>query len=153
MELEAARRPARLLAAGGAILYLAVLSLDWYEASVDVAGAVSVDASGSGWSSAWGLLAGVLAVVLLLATWLPERLRPALAVVSAAIGLVVATAFAAFTGGADVEVAQTVAVDVDTTLWPAWIGLGLAVAVAVAELVALLPAGGSERSAASAGPA
>jgi hypothetical protein len=152
MDLQSFRRRAQLLATAGALAFLVVLSFDWYEVSVEIGNALSVNEAASGWSSSWGLIAGGLAILLILAHRLPVRVRPDLAVLTAACAFVVSAGLAAFTGGADVDVAQTVAVQVETTLWPAWIGVGLAVAVGLAELVALLPTGRREPRAGTAFP-
>ena len=57
----------------------------------------------------------------------------ALAVGVIPFGLVLATALAVFTGDASVDAsAAGVGVELDTTLWPAWAGLTLAVVVAAA---------------------
>ena len=53
-----------------------------------------------------------------------------------ALGMVATTGLGLLAGHADVEVAQpTVSIVVDTTLWAAWTGLGLALISAVAALV------------------
>jgi hypothetical protein len=152
MDLQGLRRPAEPVATGGALLFLLVLSLDWYEVSAEVANAVRVDEAASGWSNGWGLVAGLLAIALIVGHRLPERLHSDLAVLVAAVGLVVSAGLAAFTGAVDVEVAGAVGVQVETTLGAAWAGFGIAVVVALAELVALAPSSRGERRAGTAFP-
>lgn len=122
-------------------VFVASLFLDWHRASVEVAGVVDVEETSSGWHG-WGFVAGVFAL-LLLAVALGERRHGepttghALAVGMLPLGLLVTTGLAVFTGDASVQVAGVVDVEVQTTLWPAWLALSLAVVTASAYLVEL----------------
>jgi hypothetical protein len=96
-----------------------------------------------------GRRCGVLAIALLVlglertrsATETPGR---ALVTAAFALGLLGATALAVFTGEASVQIAP-VDVQVETTLWPAWVGFALAIVVAAAALVPFLDLSEVER--------
>jgi hypothetical protein len=114
-----------------ALLLLVDLSLEWRELSVRGAG-VAVDAGASAWGG-WGGLAGVLLVAYVVLDVAAGRPVEAAAAALAASGFVV---LEFFTGAAEVDVAGVVSVSRDE-LWPAYAGLGLAVALAVGAGVQL----------------
>jgi hypothetical protein len=142
MTRERLARGATVVAAGAAALFLAVLALDWQRTTVKVTGAVDVEAASSGFAG-WGWIAAVFAALVLgiAVRDLGRERRTAaahpLAVGALALGLIVTATFAALSGDAQVDVAGVVAVDATETLWPAWVGLGLAIAAGLATLVPL----------------
>jgi hypothetical protein len=143
MNLQTLSRRAGMVAAAASLLFVVDLFLGWQRVSVEVAGVVDVEETSSGWHG-WGFVAGVGAL-LLLAVAIGE-LRGAgtltghaLVAAILAVGLLLFTCFAVFTGDASVDVATgAVAVEVDSTLWPAWAGLVLAAIAAVAALFPLV---------------
>jgi hypothetical protein len=123
-----------LMLATGLALF-AVLFLEWRDASIETA-TVDVHAGTSGWAG-WGIVAGALLVtyvVLELATARPV-LVPSTALLAAAF-----TGVAFFTGSAQVSVAGVVAVDTEARLWPAYVGLSLAVLLGAGGIVRLVAA-------------
>jgi hypothetical protein len=130
MDIHAPWHLAPYIAGGAALLFVFDLILDWQKATVEIAGVVDLESATSGWSG-WGVAAGLLAIaVIVLAIT-----RLAIGTAVAAAGMLVATVLTAFTGDADL-VPPRVRAEVDTTLWPTWIGLGLA---GVTLLAALTP--------------
>lgn len=139
----ARRRVSTLAVLWTALLYLGVLFLDWHRVKVEVGGVVDVEQAGSGWSD-WGFVAGGIAVALVVLvlmrlrkdeTATPGRLFTEL---SLAIALFVFTVAAVFTG--DVSVTSgPVGVEVETTLWPAWVGFVLSALIVVAAAVDAAP--------------
>jgi hypothetical protein len=121
------------------LTFLGALFLDWQRVTVDVAGVVHVEETTIGWNG-WGFLAGLIALALLTLMFADApRSTTGEVLVSGFVpgALVLATALAVFTGDADTSIAGAVAVEVDTSLWPAWLGLALAVIAAGAYLVEL----------------
>src|SRR5512133_717651 len=51
--------------AAGAFLLVIDLFFDWFKVTVDVAGAVTVETTASGWVYRWGIVAGVRAVLVI----------------------------------------------------------------------------------------
>jgi hypothetical protein len=130
---------ARRVGLGAALAFIVALFLPWHEVAVDVAGVVSVSATVSGWNG-WGIAAGLLAAVLaaILAA------RPGWGLFAApAVGLGLAvTALLELAGGrATVETTQ-VSAAANSTLWAAWLGVGLAFVAAAASFVPLLTGAG-----------
>ena len=125
---------ARYVVIVGAFLFVLDLFLDWQKADIDVAGVVSVHAASSGWAG-WGVVAGILAIAVIVAA----VTRRAAWTLGLAAAMLVATALLAFTGDADVATG-VVGVAVDTTLWPAWVGLVLAAVTTAAAAVPFVPA-------------
>ena len=114
------------------------LFLGWHGVTVRVPG-ISVDAAASGWSG-WGAVAGVLLVVLVLVELLTARplLAAFLAVLAAGFAVV-----EALTGSADVSVAGVVRVGTQELLWPAYLGVVLAVVLGAAGVVRLVQSAGA----------
>lgn len=126
---------ARPTAIASALALFVVLFLDWREVSVQTP-AVSVDAGTSAWAG-WGAVAGVLLVAYLVAElrFATSPLVPVAALLAAGF-----TVVEFFTGSASTSVAGVVAVDVGAELWPAYVGLALAIMLAAATAVRWLAA-------------
>lgn len=142
MDLRASKRASERALLGLALLFLVVLFLDWHRTSVVVVGEGDAQAGSSGWSG-WGLLAGICALAVIgleLDRVLRKRSHEGQALVdlALALGAALATVAAVFTGDTSVT-AGAAAEEVGSTLWPAWVGLVLATAMALAALVAVLP--------------
>jgi hypothetical protein len=136
--MTSARRAAYAVALVASCLLVAGLFLDWQTASVRVSGVVGLEASSSGWDGA-GLLAGLAAIVVVAVSIvsLSGRREHPRTLLAAALTALIATVLATFSGSADVVVPGVeVAVVVDATRWPAWVGLGLAVLTSAAALIA-----------------
>lgn len=131
-----------LVMVGSALAFIVVLFLDWHRTTVEIAGVVTVRADGSGWSS-WGALAGLAAIALVVVNlrrfYRGIEPAPTFGILDLVLGVTIVSAtVAGVFSGAQVEVA-TVAVEANTILWPAWLGLGLACFVAVSASVVALP--------------
>ena len=126
---------ARRVGLSTALAFLVVLFLPWHEVAVEVAGVVSVSATVSGWGG-WGIAAGFLAAVLAAILAARPRWEP-FAAPAVELGLAVAALLELSGGRATVESTQVDAA-VNSTLWAAWLGLGLAVVAAAASFVPLL---------------
>lgn len=143
MNLPALKRASTLVVLWSTVLYIGVLLLDWRRVSVEVAGVVDVEQTSSGLSN-WGIVAGVIAVALVVLTLArirgdaPASRRRLLAELILAVGLLVFTVVAMFTGDVNVS-AGPVGIEVETTLWPAWVGLFLAAVIVVAAAVEATP--------------
>jgi hypothetical protein len=149
MDLGALKRVSERVLLVAALLFLVVLFLDWHRTSVVIVGEGDAQAGSSGWSG-WGLLAGFFALAIVgleLDRVVRKRSHEGQALVDLilAVGVALATVAAVVTGDTSVG-AGTVG-----TLWPAWVGLGLAAVMLVAAYVATLPEGESEASRATAG--
>jgi hypothetical protein len=115
-----------------AFALFADLFLEWRDVSVRTSG-VAVDAGTSAWSG-WGALAGVLLIAFLVLEL--ARRRP----VTAGVLALLASAFTIvefFTGEADVDVTGVVSVSTDERLWPAYLGVALAVVLASGAAIRL----------------
>jgi hypothetical protein len=137
MDLRALKRASERVLLAAALLFLVVLFLDWHRTSVVIVGEGDAQAGSSGWSG-WGLLAGFFALAIVgleLDRVVRKRSHEGQALVDLilAVGLALATVAAVFTGDTSVGAGAG-------TLWPAWVGLGLAV-VLLAAYVATLPEG------------
>jgi hypothetical protein len=132
MKLSNLAAAARPLTLASAFALFFVLFLDWREISVVTPG-VFVDAGSSAWSG-WGAVAGILAVAFVV-----SDLRGH-AVGAPITGLAVAgfTIVEFFTGSVETDVAGVVSVDTSSRLWPAYVGLGLALVLGAACAVRLL---------------
>jgi len=96
---------------------------------------LDVRSTASGWGS-WGALAGLCALGLLALAIVG---RASAATVALALGALVFTALEVLAGHANVDVgASMMRVHVETTLWPAWVGLALAGVMAVAAAIPYL---------------
>lgn len=143
MNLPALRRASTLAVLWSAVLYLAVLLLDWRRVSVEIGGAVDVEQTSSGLSNS-GIVSGGIAVVLVVLTLqrigrdTPASPGRLLAELVLAVGLLVFTVVAIFTGDVNIS-AGPVGIEVDTTLWPAWLGLFLSAVIVVAAAVDAAP--------------
>jgi hypothetical protein len=134
MTPEALDQRARPVIAVAAALFVVDLFLGWQRVAVHMP-AIDVRSTASGWSG-WGALAGLCAIVLL-ALAIADRSSPA--TVALGLGALVFTAIDVLTGHENVDVgASMMRVHVDTTLWPAWVGLALAGVMAVAAAVPYL---------------
>lgn len=143
MNVPALRRASTFAVLWSAVLYLGVLLLDWHRVSVEIGGVVDVEQSSSGLSN-WGIVAAGLAVALVVLTLrrigrdTPASPRRLLTELVLAVGLLVFTVAAAFTG--DVSISSgPVGIEVETTLWPAWVGLFLSAVIVVAAAVDAAP--------------
>lgn len=142
MKSQDIRRAAGLTAVVASGLLLADLFLDWQRAYVGIAGVVQTDASSMGWGG-WGSAVGVFALLTLVVALRDLGGHDTTAHHLVAVGLLpfallASTLLTVFTGDASVNVANTVSVEVDTTLWPAWVGLVLAAVASVAAFVPVL---------------
>ena len=147
MDFGALKRVSERVLLVAALLFLVVLFLDWHRTSVVIVGEGDAQTGSSGWSG-WGLLAGFFALAIVgleLDRVLRKRTHESQAFVDLilAIGVSLATVAAVFTGDTSVGAGAG-------TLWPAWVGLGLAALMLVAAYVATLPEGESEPSRTSA---
>jgi hypothetical protein len=134
MSPEALEQRARPVIAVAATLFIADLFLGWQRVAVDMP-ALDVRSTASGWSG-WGALAGLCALVLLS---LAIVRHASAATVVLGLGALLFTALEVLTGHANVDVgASMMRVHVDTTLWPAWVGLALAGVMAAAAVVPYL---------------
>ena len=115
-------------------LFVADLFLGWQRVAVSMP-ALDVRSTASGWGG-WGVLAGLCALGLLTLAIID---RPSPASVALGLAALVFTALEVLAGHANVDVgASMMRVHVDTTLWPAWVGLALAGVMAVAAAVPYL---------------
>lgn len=135
MKLSSLASNARPIAIVSALALFVVLFLDWREVSVTTP-AVSVDAGTSAWAG-WGAVAGVLLVAYLVAElrFGPSQVVPVLALLAAGF-----TVVEFFTGTASTDVAGVVSVDTGAELWPAYVGVALAIVLAAASAVRLFGA-------------
>jgi hypothetical protein len=136
LDLEALKRVSERVLLVAALLFLVVLFLDWHRTSVVILAEGDAETGSSGWSG-WGLLAGFFALAIVgleLDRVVRRRTHEGQAFVDLilAVGLALATVAAVFTG--DTSVGNGAG-----TLWPAWVGLGLAAVMLVAAYVATLP--------------
>ena len=127
---------ARTVAVVSALALFVVLFLDWREVSVRAPG-VDVDAASSAWGG-WGAVAGILLVAFLVSV-LRGHVVPALVTGLVAAGL---TVVEFFTGSVETDVTGVVSVDTSEELWPAYVGLGLAIVLGAACAVGLAAASG-----------
>jgi len=142
MDKRTIRDVAAAVAAGAGVLLLADLSLGWYGVKVAVAGVVNIDVNASGWGQL-GTVAGLLTLAMLIYMIRPMRHDGAVsltqAVVTAVLGLGAFgfTVARALNGTASVT-SMTTTVQVHSTLWPAYAGIGLAAIMAGAAITALV---------------
>lgn len=134
MKLSDLAASARAVAVASALALFVVLFLDWREVSVQTPG-VDVETASSAWSG-WGAVAGILLVAFLVSVLRGK------AVGAPVTGLVAAglTAVEFFTGSVETDVAGLVSVDTSVELWPAYVGLGLAIVLGAACAVCLAAA-------------
>jgi hypothetical protein len=150
MTSEALRQRARPVIAVAAALFVVDLFLGWQRVAVSMPG-IDVRSTASGWGG-WGALAGLCALVLLTLA-IVGRSSPA--TLALGLGALVFTALEVLTGRATVDLgASMMRVHVDTTLWPAWVGLALAGLMAAAAVVPYLavPGGRTPTTIAPHGP-
>jgi hypothetical protein len=121
--------------ASGAFLLVIDLFFDWFKATVDVSGVMTVQTTSSGWSYSWGIVAGVLALAVIVTT----LTQHAVWTLACSFAMLIATGIAVFFGEANVSI-PAVAIDVATTQWAAWLGFGLAALTAAAAMVPFLKA-------------
>ena len=124
----------------GAVLLLIDLFLPWQDFDLGgVADALGVDASFSGWRGAAGVILGLLTIVLL--AWIIVRLA------SVNIPLPVSTAMTAALIGTLILIFAVIKLLTilgdEATIW-AWIGLALAIVIAVGAFQTVQEAGGVE---------
>lgn len=134
MKLSDLAASARAVAVASALALFVVLFLDWREVSVQTPG-VDVETASSAWSG-WGAVAGILLVAFLVSVLRGK------AVGAPVTGLVAAglTAVEFFTGSVETDVAGLVSVDTSVELWPAYVGLCLAIVLGAACAVCLAAA-------------
>jgi hypothetical protein len=131
MSAETLHQRARLVIAVTAALFVVDLFLGWQRVAVQMP-ALDVRSTASGWGG-WGALAGLCALVLLTLAIVGRTTQ---ATVALGLGVLVFTALEVLTGHATVDVgASMMRLHVDTTLWPAWVGLALAGVMAAAAVV------------------
>lgn len=136
--INALGRGAQLMLVGAVLLFID-LFLPWQDFGNDLTDAVGVDASFSGWRGFAGFVLGLLTIVLL--AWLIVRLA------SVNIPLPVSTAMTAALIGTLILIFAiikllTILGD-EATFW-AWIGLALAIVIAVGAFQTVQEAGGVE---------
>jgi hypothetical protein len=124
----------------GAVLLLIDLFLPWQDFDVGgIADALGVDASFSGWRGFGGIALGLLTIVLL--AWIIVRLA------SVDIPLPVSTAMTAALIGTLILIFAVIKmltiIGDEATIW-SWIGLGLAILIAVGAFKTVQEAGGVE---------
>jgi hypothetical protein len=142
MDDRTIRDTAAAVAAGVGVLLLADLSLGWYDVKVAVTDIVAVTATASGWGQT-GTVAGLLTLAMLIYMIRPLRRDGAVGLAQAAVTAVLglgAFGFAtarALTGVASVTTPST-AVQVQSTLWPAYVGIALGAILAGATITALV---------------
>ena len=136
---------ARVVVLAAAALFVVDLFLGWHQLSVNVVGVVGVEGTTSGWSD-WGAAAGAAALAIVaweIAAARSERVSPlAVAGITALLsGVVLAgTLQEFFAGDARVEVAGIVIAEAGERLWPAWVGLALALALVSAAALRVVVA-------------
>jgi hypothetical protein len=134
MTSETLQQRVRPLIAVAATLFVVDLFLGWQQVAVSMP-LIDVRATASGWSG-WGALAGLCALTLLTLAIIG---RASAATVALGLGTLVFTALELLTDHANVDVgASMMRVHVDTTLWPAWVGLALAGVMAAAAAIPYL---------------
>jgi hypothetical protein len=127
---------------GAAALFLLDLFLPWQRVEMRMPAAIDIRDTASGWSG-WGALAGVCAIALLVVV---IAVRETPAIPALALGVLLCTTLEVLAGNAHVTVnAAMMRTQVDTTLWPAWVGLALAGATAAAAAVPYLATPGERR--------
>ena len=129
-------RGAQLMLIGG-VLLLIDLFLPWQDFGNEFSDAVGVDASFSGWRGVGGVLVGLLTIILL--AWLIVRLASVnvpLPVSTAMTAAIIGTLILIFT----VIKLLTILGD-EATIW-AWVGLALAIVIAVGSFMTVQEAGG-----------
>jgi hypothetical protein len=123
----------------GGVLLLIDLFLPWQDFGNEFSDAVGVDASFSGWRGVGGVLVGLLTIILL--AWLIVRLASVnvpLPVSTAMTAAIIGTLILIFT----VIKLLTILGD-EATIW-AWVGLALAIVIAVGSFMTVQQAGGVE---------
>ena len=123
----------------GGVLLLIDLFLPWQDFGNEFSDAVGVDASFSGWRGVGGVLVGLLTIVLL--AWLIVRLASVnipVPVSTAMTAAIIGTLILIFT----IIKLLTILGD-EATIW-AWVGLALAIVIAVGSFMTVQEAGGVE---------
>ncbi len=134
MTTAALQQRTRPVLAVAAALFIADLFLGWQRVAVSMP-VLDVRSTASGWGT-WGALAGLCALGLLTLA-IVGRSSPA--TLALGLGALLFTALEVLAGHATVDVgASMMRVHVETTLWPAWVGLALAGVMAVAAAVPYL---------------
>src|SRR6186997_2547399 len=131
-------RGAQLMLIGG-VLLLIDLFLPWQDFGNEFSDAVGVDASFSGWRGFGGVMVGLLTIVLL--AWVIVRLASVdipLPTSTAMTAAIIGTLILIFT----IIKLLTILGD-EATIW-AWVGLALAIVIAVGAFKAVNEAGGVE---------
>lgn len=129
-------RGAQLMLIGGVLLFID-LFFPWQDFGNEFSDAVGVDASFSGWRGFGGVMVGLLTVVLL--AWLIVRVASVnipLPVSTAMSAAIIATLILIFT----IIKLLTILGD-EATIW-AWVGLALAILIAVGAFMTVQEAGG-----------
>ena len=142
MDRRTIRDVAAAVAAGVGVLLLADLSLGWYDVMVTAAGIVDITANATGWGHI-GTVAGLLTIAMLVYMIRPMRRDGSVNLTQAAVTAVLGVGAFAFTvaralnGAASVNTTTT-AVQVHSTLWPAYAGMALGAVMAGAVVTALV---------------
>jgi hypothetical protein len=135
MSSEALQHRVRPVIAVAATLFIVDLFLGWQRVAMQMSTVIDVRNTTSGWSG-WGALAGLCALVLLV---LVVAGPPSRATAGLGLGALLFTVIEVLAGNAHVDVgASMMRMQVDTTLWPAWVGLALAGGMAAATAVPYL---------------
>lgn len=142
MDKRTIRDVAATVAAGSGVLLLADLSTGWYRVKVAVAGVVDVNGTANGWGGL-GTVAGLLTIAMLVYMIRPVRGDGTVGFVQAAVTAMLGlgafgfTVARALTGVASVTTPAT-SVQVQSTLWPAYVGIALATIIAGSVITALV---------------
>lgn len=125
------------IAIAATALFVVDLFLPWQRVGLDFPGVLDIRNTSMGWAG-WGALAGICAIVLLILMLARYPISP-LGRATLSVALVVFTGLAVLVQNAHMSMgAGMMRAQVDTTLWPAWVGLGLAVVAAAATLAPLI---------------
>jgi len=142
MDKRTIRDVAAAVAAGAGVLLLADLSLGWFGVKVAVAGVVDINATAAGWGQV-GTVAGLLVLAMLVTMIRPLRRDGSVTLARAAVTGVLGLGAFGFTiaralNGTASVTTTTTAVRVQSTLWPAYVGIVLGAIVAGGVITALV---------------
>jgi hypothetical protein len=138
-----ARDRAHLAVLAASALLVVTLFLPWHQTTWHLGVAFDVVGRSSGWTG-WGVLAGIAAIAVVAAEMARTRGlgEHAVPVMIGALAALLGTALAVFSTTASVHLPgrmmMSMGAGADTTRWPAWVGLGLAVVAAAASIVVVV---------------